>query len=374
MARLHGKDRGLEPYGDGWRARLSINGRMWRSQVVPTKREARDIYDDKKRDQRRRQYFPDQPPNPHLTVKQLFDAYRPLVKGKADYRGQQRFADYWTEQLGTRLVYSLTVRDLEECRCALRDSGRGGPRTIGTVNHYLKCLRHAMRRIVLPRSWVIDLWAHFVFDAPKSKNPVTLSPEQERALQMQLGKRDWRTVRLAILLGVRRGQLFGLRWEWLVWDLAVFQIPEFKTQKARPVPIAREGLAILREMHKEHGKPSSGYLFPHPEKAGLPVVANDWYRYRFKVAAKRAGLYALGVTFHSLRHTWATRQLQAGSNPRTVQRAGAWSSLAMVEKYTQAFDSDVRRSVECAALIGGGGTVTELSPKNKKRKKAAVAV
>lgn len=85
-----------------------------------------------------------------------------------------------------------------------------------------------MRRIVLPRSWVIDLWAHWKFDTPKSISPVILSPDQERDLQAQLGERDLCTVRLAVLIGLRRGQFFGLRWEWLLWDLSAFRVPGFK--------------------------------------------------------------------------------------------------------------------------------------------------
>lgn len=370
MGRLNGKDRGLESYKGLWRARLMIDGRMWRSRLVPTKTEAKEIYESKKAVHRRALYFPDRPAHSELTIKELFAEYLPLVKGQSDYRGQVRFAAWWVARWKTRLVYGLTVKDLEDARRDLRDTGR----SVGTVNHYLKCLRHAMRRVVTPRSLVIDLWAHFKMDAPDSSIPMTLSPEQEGRLQAQLGKRDYRTVRLAMILGLRRGQFFGLRWEWLLWDLAAFNLPAFKRQPARVIPSATEGMRILKALWIEQGKPSEGWLFPHATKPGQPVVANDWYRYHFKAAARRAGLYQIGVVFHSLRHTWATRQLQAGANIRTVQRGGGWSSLKMVEKYTQAFDLDVRRSVEAAASIGPSGTVTRLSSKKRKRINSALAV
>lgn len=369
VSRLNGKDRGLESYKGLWRARLMIDGRMWRSRLVQTKTEAKEIYESKKADHRRALYFPDRPAHAELTVTDLFVEYLPLVKEQSDYRGQQRFAAWWVARWQTRLVYGLTVKDLEDGRRDLRDGGR----SIGTVNHYLKCLRHAMRRVVTPRSLVIDLWAHFKMDAPESSIPATLSPEQESRLQAQLGKRDYRIVRLAVILGLRRGQFFGLRWEWVLWDLAAITIPAFKRQPARAIPIASEGVRILKALWTEQGKPSAGWLFPHATKPGEPVVANDWYRYHFKKAARRAGLYQIGVVFHSLRHTWATRQLQTGANIRTVQRGGGWSSLKMVEKYTQAFDQDVRRAVECAASIGPG-TVTRLSSKKAKRIKPALAV
>ena len=40
-----------------------------------------------------------------------------------------------------------------------------------------------------------------------------------------------------------------------------------------------------------------------------------------------------GVTWHALRHTFASRLVAAGVNLRTVQELGGWRTLSMVQRY-----------------------------------------
>jgi len=173
--------------------------------------------------------------------------------------------------------------------------------------------------------------AHFKFDQPKSVSPVILSPEQEAALQAQLVRRDLRTMRLAVLIGLRCGQFFSLRWDWLLWDLSAFRIPGFKGQHARIVAIPQEGVKILTVMYEEQGKPSSRFLFPHATKKGAPVVANDWYRYHFKAAAKMRKIFLAFlkisldiatrcnyITFNSARDSLGAPSQIAGAGAATL--------------------------------------------------------
>ena len=48
------------------------------------------------------------------------------------------------------------------------------------------------------------------------------------------------------------------------------------------------------------------------------------------------------VSWHGLRHTWASRLTMAGVDPRTLQTLGNWRSLSMVERYSH-LSPDVRR-------------------------------
>jgi integrase/recombinase XerD len=55
--------------------------------------------------------------------------------------------------------------------------------------------------------------------------------------------------------------------------------------------------------------------------------------YRLELYSKQAGLE--NVTPHSLRRTFATLAIENGAPTRLVQRAGGWSSIEMVERYTR---------------------------------------
>ena len=47
-----------------------------------------------------------------------------------------------------------------------------------------------------------------------------------------------------------------------------------------------------------------------------------------------------GVTFHSLRHTGATRAIAAGATLRDLQALGGWRDLKSVMRYTRPTSAD----------------------------------
>lgn len=53
-----------------------------------------------------------------------------------------------------------------------------------------------------------------------------------------------------------------------------------------------------------------------------------------------------GVTIHCLRHTGATRALQAGHSVRSVMDLGGWRLPSTVMRYLHATDIDVQRAAE----------------------------
>lgn len=56
-----------------------------------------------------------------------------------------------------------------------------------------------------------------------------------------------------------------------------------------------------------------------------------------------------GVTFHSLRHTGATRMLEAGVNPVAVKEIGGWLSMRQLDRYGHSSEETKQRAVN---LIG----------------------
>ena len=75
----------------------------------------------------------------------------------------------------------------------------------------------------------------------------------------------------------------------------------------------------------------------------------------FKGITQQAGtlrivreLRRLGIqnaSHHTMRHTGVTLMLEAGVNPRVIQKLAGWSSLRMLERYGHARDAEVVRAV-----------------------------
>jgi integrase len=53
-----------------------------------------------------------------------------------------------------------------------------------------------------------------------------------------------------------------------------------------------------------------------------------------------------GVTWHALRHTFASRLVAAGVDLRTVQELGGWKTLSMVQRYAHLSPGHLVAAVE----------------------------
>jgi integrase/recombinase XerD len=98
-----------------------------------------------------------------------------------------------------------------------------------------------------------------------------------------------------------------------------------KGAKDRYVPLPEETLALLRTYWKTHRHPA--WLCPATGRhhTQSPTAASPMRRSRvqgaFRKAKQRAGITKMGVAIHTLRHAYATHLLEAGVNPRLIQRS-----------------------------------------------------
>ena len=98
-----------------------------------------------------------------------------------------------------------------------------------------------------------------------------------------------------------------------------------KGAKDRYVPLPAETLALLRTSWKTHRHPT--WLFPATgrDHTQSPTAASPMRRSSvqgaFRKAKQRAEITKLGVAIHTLRHSYATHLLEAGVNPRLIQRS-----------------------------------------------------
>ena len=97
-----------------------------------------------------------------------------------------------------------------------------------------------------------------------------------------------------------------------------------KGAKDRYVPLPAETLTLLRSYWKTHRHPT--WLFPatgrdhHQSPTATSPMSRTSVQGAFRKAKQRAGLTKTGVAIHTLRHSYATHLLEAGVNPRLIQR------------------------------------------------------
>lgn len=97
-----------------------------------------------------------------------------------------------------------------------------------------------------------------------------------------------------------------------------------KGAKDRYVPLPEDTLALLRAYWKTHRHKT--WLFPatgrdHTQSAtAASPMSRSSVQGAFRTAKQRAEITKLGVAIHTLRHAYATHLLEAGVNPRLIQR------------------------------------------------------
>ena len=142
---------------------------------------------------------------------------------------------------------------------------------------------------------------------------------------------------LALTTGARSGEMLGLRWEDLDTAAGTVRIVRSLTRTAhghelaepktassrREVPLGAVALDALRRHRVAQAQEriaagtawrDEGLIFA--SEAGTPLDAGNVLRRSFYPLLRRAGLPR--VRFHDLRHTAATRMLEAGTSPKVA--------------------------------------------------------
>ena len=111
-------------------------------------------------------------------------------------------------------------------------------------------------------------------------------------------------IRLLVLTGCRRNEIFGLRWDDVDFEAGELQLRDSKAG-ARVVPLTPPPAEVLEDLPRVPGNP---WVIPGKKRGTHQRNINDsWDRIR-----RRAGL--AGVRLHDLRHSFASRALAMGES------------------------------------------------------------
>ncbi|MEO5859989.1 MAG: tyrosine-type recombinase/integrase [Pyrinomonadaceae bacterium] len=140
---------------------------------------------------------------------------------------------------------------------------------------------------------------------------------------------------VALHTGMRRGEIFNLKWFDLDFVRGLIKVEESKSGVKRIIPMNATIKSLLKHIDQK-----SEYVFPSPRSGGK---LNDIKKGFCKAVAE------IGIKdfrFHDLRHTAATRMADVGADAFTLAKILGHSSIQMTARYTHATDAAIRRAVE----------------------------
>jgi integrase len=125
--------------------------------------------------------------------------------------------------------------------------------------------------------------------------------------------------------GLRIGEIFSLRWSQVDMEKLILNVYAPKTGKTRTVPINSQARRVLEAWVL--GRKSEFVFYNH--ETGRPFVD---LKTGFQLACRKAEIS--GVTWHTLRHTFASRLLDRGVDIVTVQQLLGHSTVTVTMRYT----------------------------------------
>lgn len=172
------------------------------------------------------------------------------------------------------------------------------------------------------------------------KLPPVLSPEEvKRILTMATSLKARVMLTLCYGCGLRAGEVVRLTAGDIDSEQMVIRIVQSKGRKDRHVMLPEEVLDLLRQWWKVRPKeddasvsPAQRWLFPGRIKH-CPLTTRQFNRL-LKEAAQAAGLKK-PITLHTLRHSFATRMLERGTDFRVIQAILGHDKPETTARYTR---------------------------------------
>ena len=276
----------------------------------------------------------------NTTLKELIDKYIENFQHQDSYKtGKKYHIEHIRHHLGEKtLVSNIRFVDLETYRNNLRDSFtvKKTIRKDASVNRAMSCLRHIFSKAA---EW--EMIEQSPFDKGKpltlkenNKRMRFLNEDEIRSLLDACNEPLVNIVECALITGMRKGEILGLRWEQTRNEF--IYLDKTKTSESRQIPI-NDTLEMLfrRVRRKQHL--TSKYVFTYREKRVDSVKTS------FNAAVKRAGI--VDFRFHDLRHTFASQLLLKGGTLKDVQELLGHKTMTMTLRYAHLTQEHKKKAV-----------------------------
>ena len=262
---------------------------------------------------------------PSVTVNQAFDRWLLEKSHKKSIETDRLRIEVLRPKIGSMKLSALT-RDVVE-----RHANGNAP---ATRNRYRALMRAILRAAERDWEW-LDKAPIIKAEVENNERKTFITREQADRLIAELPEHYRPAVRFALLTGLRKANVLGLRWSAVNLEAGtvVVAAEEAKGKRKIIVPLNASAKALLEAMPSREGK-----VF-----AVTSITEAAWKR-----ACARAGI--TDFRFHDLRHTWASWHAMAGTPAQVLQELGGWQSYSMVERYVTFAPSHLAAAAEAVSL------------------------
>ncbi|MCF8089688.1 MAG: site-specific integrase [Desulfotignum sp.] len=276
------------------------------------------------------------------TIARLWKSYK---ENKTTYKGivtdQNRFDLYLSEPFGKKEPADLLPLDVDRLRINMLKKKKPA-----TVRNTLELLRRVVNYGVNKR---LCEPLHFRIELPKVNNVKTedLSPNQLTALLAAIEEdthpQAGAMMKMALFTGMRRGELFRLKWQDINKESGFINISDPKGGIDERIPLNQ----TARDLLQNHPRTRSPYVFPGRGGEQRTDIIKPMRR-----ICKAAGLPKGFRPLHGLRHVYASMLASSGQvDLYTLQRLLTHKSPVMTMRYAHLRDDALKAGADQVDVI-----------------------
>ncbi len=327
--------------GQSWGIDFTVNGGRKREMVGPNKAIALMALQKKLVLIAENKYL-DIKRQPKIKFQELVDKYIELylkLNRPTWWKSEKHNLRHLGNFFGNKLVHEITTLDVEKFR-----QERLTVVSKSSVNKNVGCLRAMFNKAI---EWGLL----------STKNPAAgikfykLDNRRLRYLEKEeiprfLGNcqghlRD--IVEFAINTGMRKGEIFNLKWHDVDWTNGLVHVLHTKNHEKREIPINESVRNILVRVKKN---PESPFVFSSFNgKAFIDIKKS------FSTALNKSEI--VDFRFHDLRHTFASHLVMAGVDLLTVKELLGHKTMAMTLRYAHLSCNHKKQAVKALDNLGG---------------------
>jgi len=279
------------------------------------------------------------------------DHYLPWSEAnKRQSRTDEYLYRLWIEpHLGNKPLSAISPLDVERIKSEVKQAGKAP----ATVRHVLCVIRQAFNRA---GQWGLYGGPNPVSSVkiPKVNNAKYrfLTHDEEGRLLAALRKKSPQTAQISVIAlysGLRLGEITRLKWGHIDRAKGIIRVLDTKTNEGRVVFLTPPVEAVLDELPQ--GEPDD-LLFKSRKKDQVQEVSKSFDRVIEELGLNKGVKdRRLKITFHGLRHTWASRAVQTGVPLYTVAAALGHKTLTMSQRYAHLSDQNLREAFNSVASM-----------------------
>lgn len=302
-----------------------------------------------------------------ITVDAWFDYWieikRRTVRENTVRNYDERYKKNIQPLIGRKRLRDVNSVDCQNIMFRMADQGYKSSSLELTRNTLYNLLDYAFAYDIILKNPCNRLVKSNIGKKPTKKKALTLNEQKvfARAIENTAYELQYRFI---LQTGLRTGELVGLQWSDIDFGervLSVDRTLEYRYKRGtwitgqpksdcgyRTIPLTQEAICILQEQKARNAKIKivdfewKDIIFL--SRDGKPVKNSTYDTYLYKICEKANIKH---FSMHVLRHTFATRCIEAGMNPKTLQVILGHSTLAMtMDRYVHITDEQRAKEMD----------------------------